>query len=139
MPRSRPPLRGSLRSGDADARHPPDPDRRCRAERTPHPPHLASSRRKSTVPRRSAVRVPLAPSPGSAASTRDSGVLLLDPRQPTEPRAGGAESFGTGDAGGRRVREIRPPANETPTGVAMSKPFKGVINLDVRDSVPDWE
>ena len=21
----------------------------------------------------------------------------------------------------------------------MSKPFKGVINIDVRDSVPDWE
>ena len=24
-------------------------------------------------------------------------------------------------------------------GKAMTKPFKGTINLDVRDSVPDWE
>jgi len=23
--------------------------------------------------------------------------------------------------------------------MTMSKPFKGVINLDVRDSTPDWE
>src|SRR5246500_5281417 len=49
-----------------------------------------------------------------------------------------------GDAGGRAAgrRSVTPASNPGVTcelqGVVMAKPFKGTINVDIRDSEPDW-
>src|SRR5262245_45791160 len=46
------------------------------------------------------------------------------------PRSGRRHRRGSGSDGAERITRKR--------HVTMSKPFKGVINIDVRDSTPDW-
>ena len=86
------------------------------------------------------------------ARVRRAAALQRSPRaarrpSPTSPRAPTPSSAAPAarpvpastwpPAGARRPRTSSPPPSP-PGDPAMSKPFKGKINVDIRDSVPDW-
>src|SRR4051812_45969740 len=58
-------------------------------------------------------------------------------RQPYR-RSGDCSSPGSGEDASPRARRSFPPGTGD-QGATMAKPFKGKIDLDIRDSVPDWD